>query len=166
MPVIGFNSLRHRQILSLRVLDRLQCWLFQEWERLWDTQKRPVDKCHCRIASGCHCLCQDHSHELWDTDKCSVLPSQGGVTPRTVRDGFWHSETWSILILETHKNAELDPVTTEEQVLEVKGYLSKVSGISEVLARRHMKVAFFGRWVTCLCCLCSSFSKAFEYCNW
>jgi len=49
------------------------------------------------------------------------------------------------LILETHKNIELDPVTTEEQVLEVKGYLSKVSGISEVLARRHMKVAFFGR---------------------
>ncbi|KAM6434848.1 LOW QUALITY PROTEIN: mitofusin-2 [Liasis olivaceus] len=46
---------------------------------------------------------------------------------------------------ETHKNGELDPVTTEEQVLEVKGYLSKVSGISEVLARRHMKVAFFGR---------------------
>lgn len=49
------------------------------------------------------------------------------------------------MILETHKNVELDPVTTEEQVLEVKGYLSKVSGISEVLARRHMKVAFFGR---------------------
>uniref|UniRef100_A0A4W3HEK4 Mitofusin 2 n=1 Tax=Callorhinchus milii TaxID=7868 RepID=A0A4W3HEK4_CALMI len=34
---------------------------------------------------------------------------------------------------------------THEQVLEVKGYLSKVGGISEVLARRHMKVAFFGR---------------------
>ncbi|XP_053136656.1 mitofusin-2 [Hemicordylus capensis] len=46
---------------------------------------------------------------------------------------------------ETHKNVELDPVTTEEQVQEVKGYLSKVSGIGEVLARRHMKVAFFGR---------------------
>nr|XP_060615159.1 mitofusin-2 [Anolis sagrei ordinatus] len=46
---------------------------------------------------------------------------------------------------ETHRDVELDPVTTEEQVLEVKGYLSKVSGISEVVARRHMKVAFFGR---------------------
>uniref|UniRef100_A0AC11BG93 Mitofusin 2 n=1 Tax=Ovis aries TaxID=9940 RepID=A0AC11BG93_SHEEP len=46
---------------------------------------------------------------------------------------------------ETYRNAELDPVTTEEQVLDVKGYLSKVRGISEVLARRHMKVAFFGR---------------------
>lgn len=51
----------------------------------------------------------------------------------------------SSFLEETHKNVELDPVTTEEQVLEVKGYLSKVSGISEVLARRHMKVAFFGR---------------------
>lgn len=46
---------------------------------------------------------------------------------------------------DTHRNTELDPVTTEEQVLDVKGYLSKVRGISEVLARRHMKVAFFGR---------------------
>uniref|UniRef100_G1RF89 Mitofusin 2 n=1 Tax=Nomascus leucogenys TaxID=61853 RepID=G1RF89_NOMLE len=46
---------------------------------------------------------------------------------------------------DTYRNAELDPVTTEEQVLDVKGYLSKVRGISEVLARRHMKVAFFGR---------------------
>ncbi|XP_012887341.1 PREDICTED: mitofusin-2 [Dipodomys ordii] len=50
---------------------------------------------------------------------------------------------------DTYRNAELDPVTTEEQVLDVKGYLSKVRGISEVLARRHMKVAFFGR-VYCL----------------
>ncbi|KAK2494203.1 hypothetical protein MC885_003855 [Smutsia gigantea] len=46
---------------------------------------------------------------------------------------------------DTYRNAELDPVTTEEQVLDVKSYLSKVRGISEVLARRHMKVAFFGR---------------------
>ncbi|XP_062889530.1 mitofusin-2 [Mobula hypostoma] len=46
---------------------------------------------------------------------------------------------------ETYQDGELDPITTEEQVLEVTGYLSKVGGISEVLARRHMKVAFFGR---------------------
>ncbi|KAG7220369.1 hypothetical protein INR49_018263 [Caranx melampygus] len=46
---------------------------------------------------------------------------------------------------DTHKNDELDPVTTEEQVQEVRGYLTKVAGIGEVLARRHMKVVFFGR---------------------
>ncbi|KAM7405492.1 hypothetical protein PAMP_012751 [Pampus punctatissimus] len=46
---------------------------------------------------------------------------------------------------DTHKNEELDPVTTEEQVQEVRGYLAKVAGIGEVLARRHMKVVFFGR---------------------
>ncbi|XP_005996626.1 mitofusin-2 [Latimeria chalumnae] len=51
----------------------------------------------------------------------------------------------SAFLEETHKNDELDPITTEEQVSEVKSYLSKVAGISEVLARRHMKVAFFGR---------------------
>ncbi|MGH0146175.1 UNVERIFIED_CONTAM: hypothetical protein FKN15_041065 [Acipenser sinensis] len=51
----------------------------------------------------------------------------------------------SAFLEETYKNEKLDPITTEEQVLEVKGYLSKVAGIGEVLARRHMKVAFFGR---------------------
>lgn len=48
---------------------------------------------------------------------------------------------------DTYKNDELDPVTTEEQVQEVRGYLTKVAGIGEVLARRHMKVVFFGRYV-------------------
>ncbi|XP_030078142.1 mitofusin-2 isoform X1 [Microcaecilia unicolor] len=51
----------------------------------------------------------------------------------------------AVFLEETYRNPELDPVTTEEQVSEVKGYLSNVAGISEVLARRHMKVAFFGR---------------------
>uniref|UniRef100_A0A671T193 Mitofusin-2-like n=1 Tax=Sinocyclocheilus anshuiensis TaxID=1608454 RepID=A0A671T193_9TELE len=46
---------------------------------------------------------------------------------------------------QTYSNEELDPVTTEEQVAEVRGYLSKVAGIGEVLSRRHMKVVFFGR---------------------
>lgn len=50
-------------------------------------------------------------------------------------------------MLDTYKNEELDPVTTEEQVQEVRGYLAKVAGIGEVLARRHMKVVFFGRYV-------------------
>lgn len=52
-----------------------------------------------------------------------------------------------LYILDTHKSDELDPVTTEEQVQDVRGYLSKVAGIGEVLARRHMKVVFFGRCV-------------------
>ncbi|KAF5907275.1 mitofusin-2, partial [Clarias magur] len=51
----------------------------------------------------------------------------------------------SSFLEETHSNEELDPVTTEEQVAEVRGYLSKVAGIGEVLSRRHMKVVFFGR---------------------
>lgn len=49
-------------------------------------------------------------------------------------------------VLDTYKNDELDPVATEEQVQEVRGYLAKVTGIGEVLARRHMKVVFFGRY--------------------
>ncbi|XP_061592906.1 mitofusin-2 [Cololabis saira] len=46
---------------------------------------------------------------------------------------------------DTYRNEQLDPVTTEEQVQDVQGYLAKVGGIGEVLARRHMKVVFFGR---------------------
>ncbi|XP_037539974.1 mitofusin-2 [Nematolebias whitei] len=46
---------------------------------------------------------------------------------------------------DTYQNEELNPVTTEEQVQEVQGYLIKVAGIGEVLARRQMKVVFFGR---------------------
>jgi len=53
-------------------------------------------------------------------------------------------------MLDTHKNEDLDPVTTEEQVQEARGYLAKVAGIGEVLARRHMKVVFFGRFVNLL----------------
>ncbi|CAB1329541.1 unnamed protein product [Coregonus sp. 'balchen'] len=51
----------------------------------------------------------------------------------------------SSFLEDTYRNEELDPVTTEEQVQEVHGYLSKVAGIGEVLARRHMKCVFFGR---------------------
>uniref|UniRef100_A0A3Q3LH90 Mitofusin 2 n=1 Tax=Mastacembelus armatus TaxID=205130 RepID=A0A3Q3LH90_9TELE len=58
--------------------------------------------------------------------------------------GAYIKESTSFLE-ETYKNEELDPVTTEEQVQEVRGYLAKVAGIGEVLARRHMKVVFFGR---------------------
>ncbi|KAM4652425.1 mitofusin-2 [Discoglossus pictus] len=58
--------------------------------------------------------------------------------------GAYIQESFNFLE-ETYQNPELDPVASEEQVLEVKGYLSNVTGISEVLARRHMKVAFFGR---------------------
>ncbi|XP_066462695.1 mitofusin-2 [Eleutherodactylus coqui] len=58
--------------------------------------------------------------------------------------GAYIQESYNFLE-ETYQNAELDPVASEEQVLEVKGYLTNVKGISEVLARRHMKVAFFGR---------------------
>lgn len=52
---------------------------------------------------------------------------------------------FSVSISDAHRNEDLDPVTTEEQVQEVRGFLSKVAGIGEVLARRHMKVVFFGR---------------------
>ncbi|XP_053566137.1 mitofusin-1 [Bombina bombina] len=45
----------------------------------------------------------------------------------------------------TFKNAELNHLTTKDDLSEIQGYKTKLSGIGEVLSRRHMKVAFFGR---------------------
>ncbi|KAI2532539.1 MFN1 isoform 9, partial [Pan troglodytes] len=45
----------------------------------------------------------------------------------------------------TYKNPELDRIATEDDLVEMQGYKDKLSIIGEVLSRRHMKVAFFGR---------------------
>uniref|UniRef100_A0A673TLC8 Mitofusin 1 n=1 Tax=Suricata suricatta TaxID=37032 RepID=A0A673TLC8_SURSU len=45
----------------------------------------------------------------------------------------------------TYKNPELDQIATEDDLIEIQGYKNKLSIIGEVLSRRHMKVAFFGR---------------------
>uniref|UniRef100_A0A452FI34 Mitofusin 1 n=1 Tax=Capra hircus TaxID=9925 RepID=A0A452FI34_CAPHI len=45
----------------------------------------------------------------------------------------------------TYKNPELDRVATEDDLIEIQRYRNKLSIIGEVLSRRHMKVAFFGR---------------------
>lgn len=46
---------------------------------------------------------------------------------------------------ETYKNPELEHITTEDELAEIQAYKNKLAIIGEVLARRHMKVAFFGR---------------------
>lgn len=45
----------------------------------------------------------------------------------------------------TYKNPELDRIATEDDLFEIQAYKNKLSVIGEVLSRRHMKVAFFGR---------------------
>uniref|UniRef100_A0A8C8CA71 Dynamin-type G domain-containing protein n=1 Tax=Oncorhynchus tshawytscha TaxID=74940 RepID=A0A8C8CA71_ONCTS len=46
---------------------------------------------------------------------------------------------------ETWRSADLEQVAVEEQCLEIQTCARKLATIREVLARRHMKVAFFGR---------------------
>uniref|UniRef100_A0A674CDK3 Mitofusin-1-like n=1 Tax=Salmo trutta TaxID=8032 RepID=A0A674CDK3_SALTR len=46
---------------------------------------------------------------------------------------------------ETWRSADLEQVAVEEQCLEIQTCARKLATIQEVLARRHMKVAFFGR---------------------
>ncbi|RXM30522.1 Mitofusin-1 [Acipenser ruthenus] len=45
----------------------------------------------------------------------------------------------------TYRNTELKQIATEQQASMIHGYTKKLAVISEVLARNHMKVAFFGR---------------------
>ncbi|XP_068176105.1 mitofusin-1b isoform X2 [Antennarius striatus] len=46
---------------------------------------------------------------------------------------------------ETNRNKALDNIATLDQKLEIQAYAEKLAVIKEVLIRRHMKVAFFGR---------------------
>lgn len=44
-------------------------------------------------------------------------------------------------------NNVLENIATQDQKKQIKAYRDKLAVIKEVLARRHMKVAFFGRLV-------------------
>lgn len=48
-------------------------------------------------------------------------------------------------VKETCANESLENIANKDQLDEIESYTSKLSIIQEVLARRHMKVAFFGR---------------------
>ncbi|XP_031470456.1 mitofusin-1 isoform X2 [Phasianus colchicus] len=45
----------------------------------------------------------------------------------------------------TYRNPELERIATEDELAEIQAYKKKLAVIGEVLSRRHMKVAFFGR---------------------
>ncbi|CAJ1060677.1 mitofusin-1b [Xyrichtys novacula] len=51
----------------------------------------------------------------------------------------------SEFVEETCGNKALESIASQDQKLEIQAYADKLTVIKEVLARRHMKVAFFGR---------------------
>uniref|UniRef100_A0A8C6QAH2 Mitofusin 1b n=1 Tax=Nothobranchius furzeri TaxID=105023 RepID=A0A8C6QAH2_NOTFU len=51
----------------------------------------------------------------------------------------------SEFVEDIHGNIALGNIATKDQMMEIQTYADKLSVIKEVLARRHMKVAFFGR---------------------
>ncbi|KAG7282860.1 hypothetical protein CRUP_020698 [Coryphaenoides rupestris] len=53
----------------------------------------------------------------------------------------------SEFVEETCHNKALENIASEDQKLEIQAYTDKLTVIKEVLARRHMKVAFFGSTV-------------------
>lgn len=52
---------------------------------------------------------------------------------------------FSFLCVATYKNPELDHIATADELAKIQAYKNKLAVIGEVLSRRHMKVAFFGR---------------------
>ena len=56
---------------------------------------------------------------------------------------------WMLVVVffwtETCGNKALQNIASQDQKLEIQAYADKLAVIKEVLARRHMKVAFFGR---------------------
>lgn len=59
-------------------------------------------------------------------------------------NGSW-SRCVSVCWTETCGNKALENIASQDQKLEIQAYAGKLAVIKEVLARRHMKVAFFGR---------------------
>ncbi|XP_035267972.1 mitofusin-1b [Anguilla anguilla] len=51
----------------------------------------------------------------------------------------------SEFVEDTCRSEDLAQIATEDQLLQIQSYTGKLAVIKEVLARRHMKVAFFGR---------------------
>lgn len=54
-------------------------------------------------------------------------------------------EEGSEFVKDTCNNGSLENIASEEQLNEIETYCSRLAVIKDVLARRHMKVAFFGR---------------------
>ncbi|KAM4604717.1 mitofusin-1 [Polymixia lowei] len=71
------------------------------------------------------------------------------VAKRTINGVFdqllLYVKEGSSFVEETWRSADLDSVAVEEQCLQMQACATKLATIREVLARRHMKVAFFGR---------------------
>uniref|UniRef100_A0A668S8B3 Dynamin-type G domain-containing protein n=1 Tax=Oreochromis aureus TaxID=47969 RepID=A0A668S8B3_OREAU len=57
----------------------------------------------------------------------------------------WFSSCCVFVLTDISGNKALENITTQDQKEQIKGYTDKLAVIKEVLARRHMKVAFFGR---------------------
>lgn len=53
--------------------------------------------------------------------------------------------TCGLCYSETCGNTELENIAKKDHSLEIQAYADKLAVIKAVLARRHMKVAFFGR---------------------
>ncbi|KAK9979838.1 hypothetical protein ABG768_013246 [Culter alburnus] len=80
----------------------------------------------------------------------SVSPLQHFVVAKRTISAMFHQllefvREGSDFVEETWKSEDLEHVAEEEQYLQIQACSRKLTVIKDVLARRHMKVAFFGR---------------------
>ncbi|ROL48779.1 Mitofusin-1 [Anabarilius grahami] len=80
----------------------------------------------------------------------NVSPLQHFVVAKRTINAMFHQllefvREGSDFVEETWKSEDLEHVAEEEQCLQIQACSRKLTVIKDVLARRHMKVAFFGR---------------------
>uniref|UniRef100_A0AAQ5YHV1 Dynamin-type G domain-containing protein n=1 Tax=Amphiprion ocellaris TaxID=80972 RepID=A0AAQ5YHV1_AMPOC len=100
--------------------------------------------CVCRCVCVCVCVCAGVMDEVDPSPLRRFVIAKRSITSifdqllDFVKDG-------SAFVDEAWRSDDLAQVVVEEQSLELQSCFTKLSTIREVLLRRHMKVAFFGR---------------------
>uniref|UniRef100_A0A8C7SKS2 Dynamin-type G domain-containing protein n=1 Tax=Oncorhynchus mykiss TaxID=8022 RepID=A0A8C7SKS2_ONCMY len=95
-------------------------------------------------------VCLPACQSVFEMDPGGPSPLMHFVVAKKTINGIFdqlleYVKEGSEFVDETWRSADLEQVAVEEQCLEIQTCARKLATIREVLARRHMKVAFFGR---------------------
>uniref|UniRef100_A0A8C7KT28 Mitofusin-1-like n=1 Tax=Oncorhynchus kisutch TaxID=8019 RepID=A0A8C7KT28_ONCKI len=102
------------------------------------------------LCVTCLSVCLPACQSVFEMDPGGPSPLMHFVVAKKTINGIFdqlleYVKEGSEFVDETWRSADLEQVAVEEQCLEIQTCARKLATIREVLARRHMKVAFFGR---------------------
>uniref|UniRef100_A0A8C8C409 Dynamin-type G domain-containing protein n=1 Tax=Oncorhynchus tshawytscha TaxID=74940 RepID=A0A8C8C409_ONCTS len=102
------------------------------------------------LCVTCLSICLPACQSVFEMDPGGPSPLMHFVVAKKTINGIFdqlleYVKEGSEFVDETWRSADLEQVAVEEQCLEIQTCARKLATIREVLARRHMKVAFFGR---------------------